>query len=684
MKDHWSASAAAAFRWVGSKCNGIGTNLENAAGVGDIVATGTESTRVDKWVEWLATDVLGREGCGCPARRNRLNTLFPFGLPKLIIAIPEYNDRGGLWAMLQELCEEIKLSNLSVHVELLVVTQTPVIKAPVRVISNFGRPDQVEHQPGPTEVIAGPEDLAKQCEMITARGVKCHYREFASVIGTGPAKRACWDFMAKLGAEWGWVCDSHLHFAPGSVGRFYNWMRRTKNRNSKHLYHCPLLFDDGKSAFTHFETRAGGLPLIGQDNLWGQFRTEKKLLGTRSKPMEIQAHGGFWMASRVDIAVQTFGHALFKGFGDPETIIHEQRRAAGFKVYCLPSRIVSCWHRFLKIRHNDYHSPWTDALRNHVIGVEWLRVHLMKEAVLAGFREPVEWLLAGWMRTYPDRAAQIQQTAMDAIDEFCEWQAATRQKKIEDAARRKDAAAKKEANKKQQAAAKAVEEYQQAAEAAGIKPSQSDTTFDDIHANKSWGGGETVSGPGSTLDATEKLRTELARTIQSLGITSLLDAPCGDFNWMSRVEWASPIQYIGGDVVKAIVDGNRKKYPDRDFRVLDLRTSDLPACDAVFTRDCLVHLPYDEARQAIDNVIRSGAKYFLATHFPGRKNHDIPRGHWRPLDMTAEPFNLPAPVSVINEGCKEGDGAFDDKSIGVWLVADIAASREQRLDEVAA
>lgn len=441
-------AASKAALWTGNKCQAIGTDLENAKGAGDIIATGTKATRLDIHAEWFATRVLGLEGCGCPARRNRLNTLYRFDLPKLMIAIPEYNDRAGLWAMVNELYDEIRCAGLQDHVEILVVTQTPTIQAPLRHILDFGTPQQREEPPLPTAPIAGADQLKGLCDSITARGVKCHYREFTGVIGTSPAKRACWHFAGQLGAEWAWVCDSHLHFAKGSVGRFFDWVSKTKNRNSKHLYHCPLILDQGTSAFTHFETRSGKLALIGGDNLWGQFRTEIGLLQDDSEPMEIQAHGGFWMASRVDIATATFGHDLFKGFSDPETIIHEQRRAAGFKVFCLPSRIVSCWHRFLKVRHNDYHSPWTDALRNHVIGVQTMRVHFMREAAAAGFDEPVAWIVESWIAAHPDRANQIRQTAMSAIDEFQRWKA-EKIKAAEDAQKAKEAA-------KQQTSAPAV------------------------------------------------------------------------------------------------------------------------------------------------------------------------------------------------------------------------------------
>ena len=193
-----------------------------------------------------------------------------------------------------------------------------------------------------------------------------------------------------------------------------------------------------------------------------------------------------------------------------------------------------------------------------------------------------------------------------------------------------------------------------------------ESTFERIFSNKEWGDSESVSGPGSSLCSTRIVREELPKLFEELGIKSLLDIPCGDFNWMSRVELPSGFHYIGADIVPALIKQNRERFAGVDFRELNLITDDLPQCDAVLTRDCLVHLPYEDIEKALTNIRRSGAKWLIATHFRGRTNHDIPVGHWRPLDLTAEPISLPPPAFVINEGCEEGGGDFADKSLGAW------------------
>src|SRR4051812_20799862 len=95
--------------------------------------------------------------------------------------------------------------------------------------------------------------------------------------------------------------------------------------------------------------------------------------------------------------------------------------------------------------------------------------------------------------------------------------------------------------------------------------------FTQIHDQNIWGYEESVSGAGSTLRYTEGLRHSLPALLRELGITSMLDLPCGDFHWMAQMEL--PVQeYIGADIVAPLIAKNQAAHarPGRDFRVLDL------------------------------------------------------------------------------------------------------------------
>ncbi|MDP9278351.1 MAG: class I SAM-dependent methyltransferase, partial [Gemmatimonadota bacterium] len=98
----------------------------------------------------------------------------------------------------------------------------------------------------------------------------------------------------------------------------------------------------------------------------------------------------------------------------------------------------------------------------------------------------------------------------------------------------------------------------------------------------------------------------------------------------------------------------------------------LPEADVILCRDCLVHFSFANIVAAFRTIKASGAEYLLTTTFPDREiNNDIVDGDWRPLNLEASPFLLPAPVDVIVEGCMEEGGAYADKALAVWRIADL-------------
>lgn len=195
--------------------------------------------------------------------------------------------------------------------------------------------------------------------------------------------------------------------------------------------------------------------------------------------------------------------------------------------------------------------------------------------------------------------------------------------------------------------------------------------FTDFFRRNKWGGRQSVSGTGSDADQTRVIVQELPLLLRRLAVRSVLDIPCGDFQWMSQVDLAG-IDYIGADIVAPLVEANLRRHARAgvEFRVLDLTRDRLPAVDLVLCRDCLVHLSFAQAQQALANIAVSGARYLVTTTFTGRpENADIPTGKWRALNLERPPFNLPSPLELINEHCTEKDGRYADKSLGLWALA---------------
>lgn len=194
--------------------------------------------------------------------------------------------------------------------------------------------------------------------------------------------------------------------------------------------------------------------------------------------------------------------------------------------------------------------------------------------------------------------------------------------------------------------------------------------FTDIHEENYWSDQRTVSGPGSTIDATESLRREMPKILKHYDIRSILDIPCGDFAWMKEVDLKS-IDYIGADIVEKIVRENVRMYEKegRRFLELDIIRDPLPQSDLVMVRDCFVHFSYADIRRSLENIIASKSLYLFTTTFMGKENINIQTGFWRPIDLMKPPFNFPSPLIMINENMI--DHMHMGKTMALWKVDDL-------------
>ena len=200
--------------------------------------------------------------------------------------------------------------------------------------------------------------------------------------------------------------------------------------------------------------------------------------------------------------------------------------------------------------------------------------------------------------------------------------------------------------------------------------------FQRIFRQNLWGNCDSVSGEGSNLERTRAIRSALPALVERYGVRSMLDAPCGDFFWMKEVGLEG-VAYVGVDIVPELIARDIELYSSaaRRFILCDLVDEALPRADLIVCRDCLVHLSYHETRRAVDNFRRSGATWLLTTTFTApRENQDIATGEWRPINLERAPYGFPPAVEVVNEQSDEVDeelGAFPDKSLGLWRLADL-------------
>jgi len=184
-----------------------------------------------------------------------------------------------------------------------------------------------------------------------------------------------------------------------------------------------------------------------------------------------------------------------------------------------------------------------------------------------------------------------------------------------------------------------------------------------------------LSGEGSSLEATANIRRELPGCIGRNNICTMLDVPCGDWYWMSRVEMPS-VHYIGGDIVEGLVRENQRRHgsPGREFRKVDLIADRLPCVDLIFVRDCFVHLETEQITTCLRNIVKSGSTYLATTTFTDVLENGPPvvKDRWRALNMLLPPFSFPPPLEMLDDRFASNP-ADRNKYMGVWRISDLAA-----------
>ena len=183
---------------------------------------------------------------------------------------------------------------------------------------------------------------------------------------------------------------------------------------------------------------------------------------------------------------------------------------------------------------------------------------------------------------------------------------------------------------------------------------------------------ESRSGSGSTKQSTETFRLALEKflaTHTTGGI--LLDAPCGDYNYMQYVKLPHDWQYIGADIVPEMIRDNQKHFRHVRFMVLDITQDVFPNHNVWLCRDCLFHLSFADIQKTLHQFCQSSGEHALITsHTNVDENKDIITGEFRPIDLTMPPFNLPPPLQVL----ADHPAADTNRYVGLWSKEQIKSS----------
>jgi len=181
------------------------------------------------------------------------------------------------------------------------------------------------------------------------------------------------------------------------------------------------------------------------------------------------------------------------------------------------------------------------------------------------------------------------------------------------------------------------------------------TQLQQIFKNYDANGRDTLNddhcGPGSTMWYTLPLRNNLTPLLEKYSIKSMLDSPCGDFQWMSTIRFSDDFDYLGGDLHESLIERNKKIY-QKKFMVLDITEDKLPTKDLMFVRDCLFHLSDELKFKFFKNFLKSNFKYLLTTNHPKHiKNYDVAydmNGHnHENINWQLFPWNFSKPIDSI-------------------------------------
>ena len=199
--------------------------------------------------------------------------------------------------------------------------------------------------------------------------------------------------------------------------------------------------------------------------------------------------------------------------------------------------------------------------------------------------------------------------------------------------------------------------------------------FSQIYAKGIWvgqnGHGSSLSGAGSTKEATAGLVVQLSTFLKDVGCRQLVDIGCGDFNWMRNVE--GDFDYLGIDVVPQVIDMNNAEFANerRRFICMDATQNAIQPGDVAVCREVLFHLSFLNGLQLLRNIKAAEFKYILLTSDSNVWfNSDIRNGDYRPINLSKSPFSLPKPLRELKD-----DSITTDRNIGrtlaVWQDTDL-------------
>lgn len=165
-----------------------------------------------------------------------------------------------------------------------------------------------------------------------------------------------------------------------------------------------------------------------------------------------------------------------------------------------------------------------------------------------------------------------------------------------------------------------------------------------VHTSRSLKEHDSISGPGSSIEHSQEVRSLIQDTITKYNIQTILDLGCGDWHWFNLID-LTEVHYEGWDADSDMITSNRLNYggDNISFNTYDIVLSDYPDVDLIICRDVLFHMPPHLARKIIKKS-KFSCKYFISTSFRQVEHNEgigfnVDWGYY-PINLNINPFNL--------------------------------------------
>lgn len=167
-----------------------------------------------------------------------------------------------------------------------------------------------------------------------------------------------------------------------------------------------------------------------------------------------------------------------------------------------------------------------------------------------------------------------------------------------------------------------------------------------------------ASGGGSELGHASEMSLKILKdTIKKYNISSMVDVPCGDANWIfdSFVTDSLPL-YLGLDIVRPVIEVNKQRFKHHSNKIFlfwDATSCELPrfingkngeqeSFELVHVRDVIQHMNPLQGVQYFCNIFQSEAKVLVTTTFPeGFNRPNVKEGGAYRNNLEQDPFSFP-------------------------------------------